>query len=71
MDVPVVLALGLVTVLLYFSAWLPQIQTWRRLSIKHKILCAFLLILTALTLVQCVFTSSYLERYVLSHTRLY
>ncbi|TMA12141.1 MAG: hypothetical protein E6J89_05640 [Deltaproteobacteria bacterium] len=71
MDLPIMAVLGICAVLLYFSAWLPKVETWRQLSRGYKILCAFLLILTALTLLQYVFTSSYLERYVLSHTKLY
>ncbi len=56
----VMLALFTITVCLSTSA--PVVGIWRQLSLKDKILCAFLLILSALIVLDYVYSNSFLTR---------
>ncbi len=62
-----VMMLALFTIAVYLSTSVPVIGIWRRLTLKDKILCAFLLILSALVVIDYVYSNSFLTRSLFSH----
>ncbi len=63
-----VMILTLFTVAVYLSTSVPVIGIWRRLTLKDKILCAFLLILSALIVIDYVYSNSSMTRSLFSHS---
>ncbi len=60
---------ALFMIAVYLSAGAPVTGIWRQLTLKDKILCAFLLILSALIVIDCVYSNSFLTRSLFSHSR--